>query len=105
MRFSLLKKSAALFTLLMTMQAGSLARDWVAIDDVLFMDPHSITQQGALQKVTVKLKGEVHEILIYCKKRALLFNEEMIAASETPAGTSLVAKVCDAPKKWYEGWK
>ena len=94
-----------LVALLMAMHASGQARDWVPLNDELFMDPHSITPQGALKKVTVKLKGEVHDILIYCKKRALLFNEEMIPASETPAGTSLVVKVCDENKKWYEAWQ
>jgi len=99
------KKSAALLVLLLTTHASGQAREWVPIDKELFMDPHSVTQQGALNKVRIKLKGEEQDILIYCKKRALLFNQEMIPASETPAGASLVSKVCDVDKKWYEVWR
>lgn len=98
-------KPALLLACLLTVQTGSHAQNWVALNDELLMDPASITHQGALRKVRVKLKGEVHDILIYCKKRALLFNEEMIPASETPAGTRLVSEVCDKNRKWYEGWE
>lgn len=94
-----------LFALTISLSAAQ-ARQWVKINDELFLDPGSIAQQGDLQKVTIRLKGGVHDVLIYCRKRALLFNEEMIAASETPAGTALVHEVCDTYKrKWYEVWK
>lgn len=99
-----IKVAALTLVLLATAHAPSHARKWEAINDELFMDPDSVTRQGALKKVTIKLKGGVHEVLIFCKKRALLFNEEMIAASETPAGTDLVNKVCEE-QKWYEAWK
>lgn len=90
---------------LATVHLPSHARTWDAINDELFMDPESVTQHGELRKVTIKLKGGVHDVLVFCKKNALVFNEEMIAASETPAGTSLVKKVCESRKKWYELWK
>lgn len=96
------KLAIATLALLLAMQAGAQARDWIPINDELSMDPASIAPQGALKKVTIRLKGKVHDVLIFCKKRALLFNEEMVAASDTPAGTSLVSKVCDDHKEWYE---
>lgn len=88
--------------MLMAVQVTAHARNWVAINDELYADPDSIVPQGELRKVTIKLKGGVHNILIFCKKRALLFDEKMIAASETPAGTGLVNMVCDKDIKWYE---
>lgn len=101
-----IKVAASVLLVLATLHPTAQALQWVAINDELSLDADSIVQQGALQKVTIKLKGGVHDVLIYCKKRALLFNEEMIAASETPAGTELVHQVCDAhKKKWYEAWK
>lgn len=99
------KRAVSVTVMLTLLHLPSHAQSWVAINDELSMDPESVTRQGELNRVTIKLKGNVHDILIFCKKRALLFNEKMIAASETPAGTSLVSKVCDAPRKWYEVWK
>lgn len=96
---------AVILTMLMTVQVTAHARNWTVINDELYADPDSIAPQGALRKVTIKLKGNVHHILIFCKKRALLFDEKMIAASETPAGTELVNMVCDKDLKWYEVWK
>lgn len=90
---------------LATVHLPSQARTWDAINDELFLDPDSITHRGELRTVTIKLKGGVHDVLVFCKKRALVFNEEMIAASETPAGTTLVNKVCGENRKWYESWK
>jgi hypothetical protein len=97
--------TVALFAMLMTVQVNAQAQNWVAINDELYMDPDSVTPQGELRKVTIKLKGGIHNILIFCKKQALLFDEKMIAASETPAGTSLVTMVCEKDIKWYEIWK
>lgn len=91
--------------MLVTAQAPAHARNWMAINDELYADPDSISPQGELRKVTIKLKGGVHDILIFCKKRALLFDGKMISASETPAGTGLVNMVCEKDLKWYEFWK
>lgn len=101
-----IKAAASVLFALATLLPPAQARQWVAINDELQLDSDSIVQQGTLQKVTIKLKGGVHDVLVYCKKRALLFDEEMIDASETPAGTALVRQVCDIhKKKWYEAWK
>jgi hypothetical protein len=97
--------TAVILTMLIAVQVTAHARDWVVINDELYADSDSIARQGALRKVTIKLKGDVHDILIFCKKRALLFDEKMIAASETPAGTDLVNMVCEKDLKWYEAWK
>lgn len=99
------KAAISAVILLAVLHSPSHAQNWVAINEDLFMDPDSVMPQGELKRVTIKLKGDMHNVLIFCKKRALLFNEKMIAASETPAGSSLVSNVCDIPKKWYEVWK
>lgn len=105
MKLPRIRISALMLIVLTTLHVPSQASNWEPINDELFLAPDSVKHQGELRKVTIKLKGEVHDVLVFCKKNALVFNEEMIAASETPAGTSLVKKVCESRKKWYELWK
>lgn len=97
--------TAFLLAMLMTAQVTAHAESWVAINDELYADSESIAPKGELRKVTIKLKGDIHKILIFCRKRALLFDEKMIAANETPAGTGLVNMVCEKSLNWYEIWK